>query len=443
MLRRIREVPEAPDVTIRLVRNRVAQEDEPKTLAVVKAHSKVLTTYSRYFSTCLSETWKGGKPSAGEFEQSLEVQADVESYFDCFSRMYSLFLGTFEFGLKDFPDVKSSLELLKVASQIQFDKLVGSVLLYLSSTFWDEGDEMRVREYSSSPDFRCSQAEDLVARLGLNESEEEHHKQLCDMLQHLIYTALHDDAVDSGLFWRYQNFITELLQRAAKPNATRSNFSRTVVTMLTGQARRMLVGLKEGSEKVDPLRRFSEDILRSFKTRVEAMCFLLKALLAVKLADEVVQYFVHLDAIPNYITEVSPKMDSGWFTWLELVELVLLIYQEVVAGHAPLRIPGRIALLANWHHFLKSMLPNGKLEELRMVTRPLFSTLPVKDQMEFIKARRWTGPRDFNDFISNESLILMLSKSCSWPAVWNPSADDTTTSSESSSKEGPELPMAG
>jgi hypothetical protein len=437
MLRRIREVPEAPDVTIRLVRNRVAQEDEPKTLAVVKAHSKVLTTYSRYFSTCLSETWKGGKPSAGEFEQSLEVQADVESYFDCFSRMYSLFLGTFEFGLKDFPDVKSSLELLKVASQIQFDKLVGSVLLYLSSTFWDEGDEMRVREYSSSPDFRCSQAEDLVARLGLNESEEEHHKQLCDMLQHLIYTALHDDAVDSGLFWRYQNFITELLQRAAKPNATRSNFSRTVVTMLTGQARRMLVGLKEGSEKVDPLRRFSEDILRSFKTRVEAMCFLLKALLAVKLADEVVQYFVHLDAIPErYVWDT-------WFPPEVLAELVVLIYQEVVAGKLPLRIPERIALLANWHPLPNRILRAGKLEELRMVTRRLFSTLPVKDQMEFIKARLSSGPPDFNDFISNESLILMLSKSCSWPAVWNPSADDTTTSSESSSKEGPELPMAG
>jgi hypothetical protein len=428
MLERIGQVPEALDVTIRLVRNSVAQEDEPdvETLAVVKAHSKVLNTYSRYFSTCLSETWKGGElcsssaskkrkrggePSSGEFEQSLEVQADLGSYFDCLSRMYSLFGGDSEFGLKDFPDVESSLELLKVASQIQFDKLMGSVLLYLSSTFWDEGDEMRVREYSSSPDFRCSQAEDLVARLGLNESEEEHHKQLCDMLQHLIYTALHDDAVDSGLFWRYQNFITELLQRSAKPNATPSNFSRTVVTMLTGEARRMLVGLNEDCEEVNGGHGTGVSSAE-FAKRVEVMCSLLKALLAVKLADEVVQYFVHLDAIPNYITEVSPKMDSGWFTWLELVELVLLIYQEVVAGHAPLRIPGRIALLANWHHFLKSMLPNGKLEELRMVTRPLFSTLPVKDQMEFIKARRWTGPRDFNDFISNESLILMLSKSC-------------------------------
>jgi hypothetical protein len=436
MLRRIREVPEAPDVTIRLVRNRVAQEDEPKTLAVVKAHSKVLTTYSRYFSTCLSETWKGGKPSAGEFEQSLEVQADVESYFDCFSRMYSLFLGTFEFGLKDFPDVKSSLELLKVASQIQFDKLMGSVLLYLSSTFWDEGDEMRVREYSSSPDFRCSQAEDLVARLGLNESEAEHHKRLYDMFQHLISTALDADAERPLPFSRYQNFITELLQRSAKPNATPSNFSRTVVTMLTGEARRMLVGLNEDCEEVNGGHGTGVSSAE-FAKRVEVMCSLLKALLAVKLADEVVQYFVHLDAIPErYVWDT-------WFPPEVLAELVVLIYQEVVAGKLPLRIPERIALLANWHPLPNRILRAGKLEELRMVTRRLFSTLPVKDQMEFIKARLSSGPPDFNDFISNESLILMLSKSCSWPAVWNPSADDTTTSSESSSKEGPELPMAG
>ena len=77
------------------------------------------------------------------------------------------------------------------------------------------------------------------------------------------------------------------------------------------------------------------------------MCFLLNALLEVKVADEVVQYFVHLDAIPDWF-EKAP----GWFP-KELAELVLLIYQEVVAGHIPLRIQGQMALLANWYYFLK------------------------------------------------------------------------------------------
>ena len=35
-----------------------------------------------------------------------------------------------------------------------------------------------------------------------------------------------------------------------------------------------------------------------------------------------------------------------------------------------------------------------------MVTRRLFSILPVKNQMEFIKARQWSSRQNFNDLIS-------------------------------------------
>ena len=182
----IGSVSQVPDVTIRLVSNEGRVRSRVRTLDDfneddITLHSKVLDSYSGYFRTW-SERWKGESSSV-----SLEVQADDRYYLDCFSRMYSLFLKNFDFGLKDFGDVGYSLELLKVASQIQFDDLIDSILLSLSTRFWSKKDEDEVREYSSSPDFPRSRAEDLVGRLGLNESDEDRHKQAYDMIQHLIH----------------------------------------------------------------------------------------------------------------------------------------------------------------------------------------------------------------------------------------------------------------
>lgn len=40
-----------------------------------------------------------------------------------------------------------------------------------------------IRLYSTSPDFLRSHAQDLVARLGMDESKEDCHKQLCDVVE--------------------------------------------------------------------------------------------------------------------------------------------------------------------------------------------------------------------------------------------------------------------
>ena len=159
-------------VTICLVPNRInwkMNEETEQILAVLKVHSGRLSRFSKYFETCLTERWT--QPSDLTF--ILETHTDVAYYRDCFSRMY---LSPFH---KGFKDVEYSLGLLKVASQIQYHELMDSILLYLSSKVWSDADERMIKLYSASPDFPQKHAQDLIVRLGMDESKEDCHRQLC------------------------------------------------------------------------------------------------------------------------------------------------------------------------------------------------------------------------------------------------------------------------
>ena len=236
---------------------------------------------------------------------------------------------------------------------------------------------------------------------------------------------------ESARLQGYQSFLETLIRHTADANATPSNFARTVIMMLTREARNRLDGI---NQECDENESHPPGWLSSIKNRILAMCFLLRTLLRYKVADiELINSFAHLDAI-------IPK---SWFGHDEyflkkLTELVLLMYQDIVYGRISLRTPERQAALANWHPLLKSYIDDGQDFDLKVmlkqVTAKLFSTLPFKDQMEFLKALEMSG-KCFNDFISDYDLELMLSKCCSWPAVWNSSADNTSIFSESASKD--------
>ncbi|KAG0557641.1 hypothetical protein KC19_11G145700 [Ceratodon purpureus] len=169
------------DITVRLVRSvssapivNGSQEDiqhsnGEEVVAVLKVHSTQLRRWSKYFETCLSARWREadvGSSEGARFELSLEIYADVECYIDCFSRMYSPFR-------KDFRDVEYTLELLRVASQIEHIELMGLISQYLSAIPWSDEDERRIRDYAASPDFSRNYVKDLVTRLGLDVIGEE------------------------------------------------------------------------------------------------------------------------------------------------------------------------------------------------------------------------------------------------------------------------------
>jgi len=294
--------------------------------------------------------------------------------------MYSPFV-------KSFQGIKQSVELLKVASQIGFQELMERISLYLSTIFWSDEDEIRVREYSSSPDFPRTHLKDLVARLGLDESEEDCQKQLCDLVRQCIRIALY------GTDHRPRAFFTEFLQGIG-----RADFAKFVVAIISREAKDMFV--KIGND-------WDVNIWRhqlansTWSHQLEAMCWILETLLMVQVAEDLVEGFVHLDAIPKCISNV----DTDWYMPAKhkFAELVLMMYQEVAVGHLLLRLPERIALLTNWHSVMKSKLKKESYEE---ATRNLFSTLPLKRQSEFINLRK----ENFDDYMSSSSLISMLSK---------------------------------
>lgn len=372
------------DVTIILVPNGVPLSCyKEQKLALIHLHSHVLSSHCKYFNTCLSDRWKKSTLPSTLIEFVLEVQTDVQYYFECFSNMYPPFLKTFH-------GVTQSVELLKVASQIDYQELMERVSLYLSTMFWSDEDEIKVREYSSSPDFPRMHLKDLVARLGLDESEESSRRQLCALIRHCIRIAL------NGTDHRPRAFFTELLQsigRGAPPD-----YAKMVVAIVSREAKEMFVKIGLDWE----VNIWSQQLVdNSWCLQLEAMCWILEALLLVQVAEDLVQGFVHLDAIPKRIcnTEMEWYMPAKH----KFAELVLLMYQEVAAGRLLLKLPERIALLTNWHSVMTSKLER---ESYELATRNLFSTLPLQQQAEFINFRT----ENFDDYISSSALITMLSK---------------------------------
>lgn len=393
------------DVTVFLERNGLSvngsQEDEVRkeTLAVLKMHSSHLSRCSKYFETCLSERWR--KPSgsgSAAVELALEVHVDVACYTDCFSRMYSSFR-------KDFGDVKDSLELLKVASQIEYHELMDMISRYLSAIPWLEEDERRIREYSASPDFPKSHAEDLVSRLGLQVVEEECHKKMCDMIQQCIRSALGFwDPLSSLEFSR--NFIEELIE-GIRPDTCSSEFAKSLVSIITKEAKEKFYEVEANCQEVSEVFEVED-----FSEHINDMCWILNLLLNAGVAEELVQCLLHLETFRDYIVSAASRFNNGLSRdetvkneGFSMTMLVLTMYQEVVDGRLLLKTPERVALVEKWHVVLEAYLEKQDYEE---ATRCLFLTLPFEEQIEHIHLRR-------EDYVDARSLATIVRKN--WSSV--------------------------
>lgn len=85
------------DVTIILVPNGVPLSCyKEQKLALIHLHSHVLSSHCKYFNTCLSDRWKKSTLPSTLIEFVLEVQTDVQYYFECFSNMYPPFVKSFQ-----------------------------------------------------------------------------------------------------------------------------------------------------------------------------------------------------------------------------------------------------------------------------------------------------------------------------------------------------------
>lgn len=74
------------------------------------------------------------------------------------------------------------------------------------------------------------------------------------------------------------------------------------------------------------------------------------------LAAELVESIAHLENLPEWIGDVVHWGDCLSVKVKQSAQLVLLMYTEMAAGRLLMRPAGRVALLANWHVVLKSIL---------------------------------------------------------------------------------------
>ncbi|KAG0601832.1 hypothetical protein M758_11G141700 [Ceratodon purpureus] len=384
------------DITVRLVRSVLSasivngrrQEDiqhsnGEEVVAVLKVHSTQLRRCSKYFETCLSARWREadvGSSEGARFELSLEVNADmdVESYVDCFSRMYSPFR-------KDFRDVEHTLELLRVASQIEYIELMGLISQYLSAIPWSDEDERRIRDYAASPDFSRNYVQDLITRLGLDVTGEEHKKMSEQLTKWGIVHALSSEPLNCS------KFIEELLDGIQVGTVT-----KIILEVAKGKLRELeQIRLDDDH--------FPENYNEDFDVYVSGIAWILGILLNAGVAEELVTCLVPSETIPLYLYRHGADVRHEG---LEMAKVVLQMYQEVVAGRLLLQTHDRVALIGIWHDLLEEYLPAKKYTQ---ATKALFSTLPFKDQFGFLE----TQEDLFINFIDPRSLAMLVKKNSS------------------------------
>jgi len=242
--------------------------------------------------------------------------------------------------------------------------------------------------------------------LGMDESEESCHEQLCDVVQQLIRSALDHDGT-------FRAFFKEILSDSDLSNGVDSYAIKNVIMIVSREARDMLVRVAGECEGQ------TYDSVPGFADKILGITWILEALLAAKVAEEVVQCLVHLHAFPKILAiDRAPVHVNERYTQVqrsarsaaeELAKLVLVMYKEVSAGNLLLKTPERVALLGDWHLLLGKLFTKDSFDQ---ATKELFSTLPLSAQMELVKLRK---DSNYEDFISTNSLAKRLKKE--WPAM--------------------------
>ena len=388
------------DISIRLVLHGLSAkgsqaDDHPmgeEALAVLKVHSSQLRRNSKYFETCLSERWReqGAGASDARLEFSLEANADVACYTDCFSRMYSP-------SRRDFRDVEYGLELLRVASQIEYHELMDCISQYLSAIRWSDEDERKIREYASSPDFSRNHAEDLVSRLGLDVVGEDHVKMTVNQIQKLAVWGM-KNAFASVI--PHENFHRKLIEELIV-GIQACEVTKIIIEL----AKKHLVEIENRCQILEP---YPEAL---FYSDIEGISWILKLFMSAGVAEELVQCLVALKAIPKKFLDAGRITGSkGRKLAVEMATVVLQMFKEVVDGKLLLKTTQRITLFDwDWEEFLDQYLPE---EDVIATKRKWFLTLTFKDQCVFLREKtvdyfdNFVDPRHFATIIKKRSLDM-------------------------------------
>ena len=130
-------------------------------LAIFHLHLNTLrSSGSKYFETYFSDRWIPDCSQRQPMELTLEAQAGVAHYEDCFSTMY-IWTST------KFGNVTHCVAMLKVAMQLLYEPVIEDGFCYLSTLRWSNFEVELVQELvvGSEGSFPLDSANDVVARL--------------------------------------------------------------------------------------------------------------------------------------------------------------------------------------------------------------------------------------------------------------------------------------
>lgn len=384
-------------------------ENPNKVAAELRMLSSVLKQCSKYFEVALAERWNN--PSSSIMILSLEMISGipVECYTECFKRMYQPLK-------KGFQNVESSLHLLRVASQIDYDKLTIDICGYLSATLWSKEEELQIRQYVSAQDFPGSQAKDLKVRLSLDGSTRiSDRKKLGDVVEETIRIALGRgrSSPPTMSMEEARSFFDEQFAsiRQSVPNP---GFYMDMMSIVNSATKELLVEFEEHCRQhgLGKVVGTEPHLIPGFEPPLEAICWILDKLIKANVAEEGVGWFLQLELYPN-IFEAAAVFSNDYrhiVLAIDIARLVLLMHRKAASGELVLKESARVELFRRWdlikayqsfsHYFdvmfemaipqvredeMMSLPAKKRAEVVVEVKEALYHTLSLGKQIELVQ----------------------------------------------------------
>lgn len=373
-------------------------------LGEIHANSRKLCQCSRYFEAGMSERWTSDAAveSLSRFEFHLEAHTDVLHYRDCFSRMSSQSLFR-----KPIPSVKHCIELLKVASQIQCQRVVDAGMKYLTVVYWTADEENQIREFCNSGYFDATSAsEDFNARLDLPLTKQERQKKYLDLtmttlsrhLQFLLpcsssylrefIRALEkcDEAVDGRTFFAdaFHSIMSDLES---------NNLQECLIALVRDEAEGILVRIKD-----NPCR-FSKIC---FVSEVCNFSWLYELSRQENVSQVLVGVILKVEKVNMALKFAEERVLSEW------AGMMLHIFEDMLQGHLLLNTRERLTLLSDWIWIMNMERPKIVISEaslLELITK-IVLTFPLLEQQKFYNTWAMSDSKiDPRDPMSTERIL--------------------------------------
>lgn len=396
----------AADVTIYLVppnfameqgnvaRKRARQSLEPPVpLGEIHAESWRLRQCSRYFEACMSERWT----ASTQREFYLEVHTEVRFYHECFARMHSPF--------KPISSVATCIQLLKVASQIQYDEVVENGLRYLSAVPWSGEEEKQIRSFYDSWQLAFNITSDLSKRLQVPSNGEERQENLLKLIQKALSFSLQTTCSDplsstsrsrkqsQTVFWETFKAIMAGTREPGKC----CKVLPIVITLIIEESEKILLSIKKGCQEGAPQgARAIWAHQTIFLNNLGKFGWLFGAVRSASSAQAMVELLLKDREFPlllqSKFQSVSLNLGSKSLEEKRWSKMMGTIFHDVLDGRLFLKTSERLALFQRWNWLLKAdnFEPNAPLSPT--LVSDFIMGFPHEDQEEIFRC--WVSNLD-------------------------------------------------